>query len=167
MMKSIVLVAHNIRSAHNVGSLLRSADGFGVKHVYLTGYTPYPKGPDDERLPHISKKVDFQIHKTSLDAEHTVPWSHREDIDKLISELAKRYLLVGLEQTPNSTTLNKFKSDDDIALFLGNEIEGIDQSILSKLDTCLEIPMLGQKESFNVAVAAAIALYHLRTASAL
>lgn len=161
-MKNLVVVAHDIRSAHNVGSILRSSDGFGVRHVYLSGYTPYPASPNDVRLPHIAKRVGLRIHKTSLNAENSVTWSHTDDIFELIETLHKDYLLVGLEQAPSSTALPKFKSDNDIALFVGNEIDGVPKDILSKLDRCLEIPMLGQKESFNVGVATAIALYHLR-----
>lgn len=162
-MRRIVLVVHDIRSTHNVGSILRSADGFGVTHVYLTGYTPYPMKDGDTRLPHISAKVSSRIHKTSLNAESSVAWSHTEDIFELIEFLHRDYLLVGLEQTLNSTPLPKFKSTQDIALFVGNEVNGLPEEVLSKLDSYLEIPMFGQKESFNVSVATAVALYHLRT----
>lgn len=161
-MRKIVLIAHNIRSAHNVGSILRSSDGFGVTHVYLSGYTPYPTSANDVRLPHIAKRVSARINKTSLSAENSVVWNYSDDIFELIKTLSKDYFLIGLEQTPSSTALPKFQSDRNIALFVGNEIEGIPEDLLSKLDQCLEIPMLGQKESFNVAIAAAIALYHLR-----
>lgn len=161
-MRKIVLIVHDIRSAHNVGSILRSSDGFGVRHVYLTGYSPYPAGPNDVRLPHIAKRVGTRIHKTSLNAENSVAWSHPDDIFELIETLRKDYLLIGLEQTPKSVALPDFKSKKNIALFVGNEVDGVPKDVLSKLDKCLEIPMLGQKESFNVGVAAAIAIYHLR-----
>lgn len=162
-MQHIVLVVHNVRSAHNVGSILRSSDGLGANHVYLSGYTPYPSSQNDARLPHIAKRVSTRIYKTSLNAENSVAWSHSEDIFGLIETLRKNYLLVGLEQTPSSILLPKFKSNKDIALFVGNEIDGVPKDVLSKLDICLEIPMSGQKESYNVGVATAIALYHLRT----
>src|SRR3989344_1126357 len=109
-MRNIVVIAHNLRSAHNVGSLLRTAEGLGVDHVYLTGYTPYPISRDDKRLPHLSRKVDAQIAKTSLGAEQTLPWSHAEHIERIIDELrGKGFLIVGLEQTPGAQALHKFK----------------------------------------------------------
>jgi 23S rRNA (guanosine2251-2'-O)-methyltransferase len=86
-MRKIVLIIHNVRSTHNVGSLLRSADGFGINQVILTGYSPYPKKVGDERLPHISEKITRQINKTALGAELTIPWSNSQDITGVINEL--------------------------------------------------------------------------------
>ncbi len=162
-MKRIVLIAHNLRSCHNVGSLLRTADGFGVEKVFLTGYTPYPISPDDQRLPHLALAQTKQIHKTALGAEKTQAWFHQQDIITLISDLKQKgYLLAALEQTKNSTTLNGYKGEADIAVIVGSEVGGLTQSVLGLCDQVLEIPMQGKKESFNVASAAAIALYHLR-----
>jgi 23S rRNA (guanosine2251-2'-O)-methyltransferase len=158
----LVLIVHNVRSTHNVGSILRSADGFGAGKVYLTGYTPYPKKADDERLPHLAVKIDRQIHKTALGAEETVEWCYQSKIEELINELKKNgFLVAALEQTPTATLLNKFLPDKKIALIVGNEIDGLDQKTLRLCDAYLQIPMRGSKESFNVAVAAAVAMYQL------
>lgn len=161
-MRSIVLVVHNVRSAHNVGSILRSADGFGAEHVYLSGYSPYPEAKDDTRLPHISKRVAAQIKKTALGAENSVQWTYRDDIAGLINELKKNYQVAALEQTPKATPLQDFKASQDIALIVGSEIGGLEPRVLKLVDLHLEIPMKGQKESFNVAIAAAVAMYSLR-----
>lgn len=166
-MQSIVLIVHNIRSAHNVGSILRSAEGLGIEHVYLTGYTPYPETKNDNRLPHMARRATIQISKTALGAEKSLKWTHSEDVFKLISKLRSNYQLIALEQTPKATPLRDFKSSKNIALIVGSEIKGLDQQILDAVDLHLEIPMFGQKESFNVGIAAAIAMYHLRTADAL
>jgi 23S rRNA (guanosine2251-2'-O)-methyltransferase len=80
-MQEVVLIVHNVRSTHNVGSLLRSADGFGISHVYLTGYTPYPKKDNDERLPHIADKLQRQINKTALGADKNIAWSQSDEIE--------------------------------------------------------------------------------------
>jgi tRNA G18 (ribose-2'-O)-methylase SpoU len=162
-MLKIVLVVHNVRSAHNVGSILRSADGFGVEAVYLTGYTPYPHSKDDERLPHIAKRVSAQIAKTALGADSSVKWRYERDISNLLSRLKKQgFLIVALEQTANSGNLTVFNPPRPVALIAGSEVGGLDDGALNAADVTVAIPMLGAKESFNVAVAAAVALYHLR-----
>lgn len=158
----VVLIADNIRSAHNVGSLLRTADGLGVSHVYLAGYTPYPPTADDKRLPHEQARALSQITKTSLGAEKTVDWSHETDIESLLHQLKKQgYSLAGLEQTDKSVSLHQYTVPAKIGLVVGNEIEGVSEAALKLCDAILEIPMRGAKESFNVVVAAAITLYCL------
>lgn len=157
----IIVIAHNIRSVHNVGSILRSSDGFGVKRVILTGYTPYPKLPNDNRLPHISRKITDQIHKTALGAEQTLTIEHQHTPD-LNSIKNDGYRLVGLEQAERSIALPDYEPTDKIALLLGEEVAGITPDLLHFCDDVLEIPMYGHKESFNVSVAAGIALYSLR-----
>ena len=164
-MRNIVLVAHNLRSCHNVGSLLRTADGLGVAKVFLTGYTPYPQMPDDTRLPHLAQKISRQIHKTALGAEHVVLWQHEENIIKDFEQLkADGFTIAALEQTERSLHLPDFVPPEKIALVVGREVEGIERDILIACDLTLEIPMFGRKESFNVAAAAAMALYHCRFA---
>ncbi|MEX0881268.1 MAG: TrmH family RNA methyltransferase [Candidatus Saccharimonadales bacterium] len=161
--RRLVLVVHDVRSAHNVGSILRSADGFGVNCVYLSGYTPYPAMVNDKRLPHIAKRATEQIAKTALGAEKTFRWRHQADIFELIPKLKKEgYLLAALEQTGRALRLPEFKTKDDIALIVGSEIGGIKPDLLKAVDIHLAIPMLGGKESFNVSIASAVALYHLR-----
>src|SRR4051794_35542335 len=106
-MRVINLVIHNIRSTHNVGSILRSADGFGVNHVYLTGYTPYPEIENDDRLPHLRQKLAQQIKKTALGAENTVAWSHENNADELILKLKQDgFEIIALEQTAGSIPIN-------------------------------------------------------------
>lgn len=164
-MRTIVVIAHDIRSTHNVGSLLRTCEGLSVSHVYFTGYTPYPLRQNDERLPHIAAKLDQQIHKTALDAEKLVPWSHETDVIALLKQLkTDGFSVAALEQTANSQSLPSFIPSNKLALLLGREVEGIDPEILARCDTTLEIPMFGKKESFNVVQAAAMALYHIRFA---
>jgi len=162
-MRSIIVIAHDIRSTHNVGSLLRTCDGVGVEKLILTGYTPYPKKPGDQRLPHLADKITSQIHKTALGAETNLPWEHQENIAKAINKLrAEDYQIAALEQTKNSIALPDFRAPKKIVLILGNEVTGLDSSLLSLTSACLEIPMYGQKESYNVVQAAAMALFHLR-----
>ena len=163
MSGSLVLIAHNIRSAHNVGALLRTCEGLGVEKLFLTGYTPYPTAPGDSRLPHIVRKLDQQISKISLGAEKTMKWEYREDIMGVLGNLKKDgFSIAGLEQQPRSTPLPTFRSPEKLAILLGSEATGIDNELLKLMDLILEIPMAGQKESFNVVEAAAMAMYHCR-----
>ena len=160
-MNQIVLIAHNIRSTHNVGALFRTAEGFGIGHIYCSGYTPYPTFDGDTRLPHISQKLTRQIHKTALGAELLVPFSYHE-IPPIKELKRNNFKMVGLEQHTNSISISSYKSPKKIALLIGEEVNGIADDLLSLCETIIEIPMLGQKESFNVSVAAGIAMYHLR-----
>jgi 23S rRNA (guanosine2251-2'-O)-methyltransferase len=158
----IVVIAHNIRSTHNIGSILRTSDGFGVQKVYCTGYTPYPAQPDDPRLPHLRDKITAQIHKTALGAEATVPITQSDELQPIINALkADGYQLVALEQAENAILLPDFMPPQKIALLLGEEVHGTPQDLLAQCDAVIEIPMMGKKESFNVSVAAGIALYGL------
>lgn len=162
-MRELYVIAHNIRSTHNVGSLLRTAEGLGVKKVYLTGYTPYPMQSGDVRLPHIAEKLTAQIHKTALGAETTVPVAYHENIDEVIDELTNDNVeIVALEQTDTALPLHRFKTPERVALLLGEEVDGISKELLERISTHLVIPMYGSKESFNVSAAAAMALYELR-----
>lgn len=167
--RDIVVIAHDIRSTHNVGSLLRTCEGLGVQHLYFTGYTPYPALPsDDPRLPHIAQKLSKQINKTALGAETLVPWSVAEDIYACLRQLqAGGYEVAALEQTADSVPLPDFQPPQKIALLLGREVEGIAPELLAVCDLALEIPMFGHKESFNVVQAAAMTLYSLRFAPVL
>lgn len=166
-MTELILIAHNLRSSHNVGSLLRTAEGLGVSKVWLTGYTPYPipTREADARLPHVARKTHKQIVKTALGAEGLIDWKHTDDIDKLLRNLRKEsFVIAGLEQAPGSLPLPGYRSPAKLALVVGREVEGLEPEILNLCDLCLEIPMAGRKESFNVVQAAAMALYHLRFA---
>jgi 23S rRNA (guanosine2251-2'-O)-methyltransferase len=162
-MKKIMLIAHNIRSTHNVGSLLRTAEGLGINSIIFTGYTPYPQSMSDSRLPHLATKINNQIKKTSLGAESMVDWRHDDSIQQCIALLhSDGYTVAALEQHTDSVSLPTYKTPDKIALIVGREVEGIEPEIIELCDICLEIPMFGKKESYNVAQAAAMALYHLK-----
>lgn len=158
----MVVIAHNIRSTHNVGSLFRTAEALGCKKLYLTGYTPYPAQKDDKRLPHIARKVSAQINKTALGAEDLIKWQHSENFEDLIGELkGDGYQVCAVEQSKRSVNLSGFIARSKVALILGNEVSGLDQAILNKCDCVVEIPMKGQKESLNVVQAGAIAIYEM------
>ncbi len=159
-MAEIIVIAHNIRSAHNVGSIFCTAEGFGVQKIVLSGYTPYPKIENDTRLPHIADKLTAQIHKTALGAETIVPFTYLETLDLGMLDLAG-YRLIALEQDVRSITLRAYDPPEKIALLLGEEVHGITPELLTQVDEIIEIPMHGEKESFNVSVATGIALYAL------
>ena len=162
-MPKITLLLHNIRSTHNVGAIFRTAEGFEVQQIILSGYTPYPKTTNDPRLPHIADKLTSQIHKTALGAENMVPFRYYESLDEWLSlnNTAKKLPIIGLEQSDRSVMLPDFIPPDEFALLLGEEVRGIESQHLTKCEHVIEIPMRGQKESFNVSVATGIALYGL------
>ncbi len=167
-MVEIVLVIHNLRSCYNVGALLRTADGTGVAKVYLTGYTPYPLTAKDNRLPYIAQKINHRIHKTALGAEQSMPWNYEADVFAIIDRLRMSgFTIAALEQHAAAIVLPEFRVPQKVAVIVGREVEGVEMDILSACDICLEIPMHGQKESFNVAAATAMALYHFRFTSSL
>lgn len=159
-MTDIILIAHNIRSTHNVGAFFRTCDGLGVGRIIISGYTPYPTLENDTRLPHFADKITRQIHKTALGAETTVSFEHHE-LPPIEQLKAKGYTIVGLEQDERSIMLPDYTAPKKVALLLGNEIDGIYPEYRELCDDLIEIPMHGQKESFNVSVAAGIALYAL------
>lgn len=162
-MPEIIVIAHNIRSTHNVGAIFRTAEGFGVQKIILSGYTPYPKLIDsqhDTRLPHIAHKLHNQIHKTALGAEVIVPFEYSE-LPPLEQLRANGFRIVGLEQTVSSIPMPIYRTPEKIAVLLGEEVHGIPDALRTQCDEFIEIPMTGKKESFNVSVAAGIALYHL------
>jgi len=159
-MPEIIVIAHNIRSTHNVGAIFRTAEGFGIKKIILSGYSPYPQIPNDTRLPHIYEKLTSQIHKTALDAEKMVPFEYSE-IPPLKELKTAGYRLVALEQEDRSINLADYEVPDKIALLIGEEVHGIEAELLAQCQDVLEIPMVGKKESFNVSVATGIALYAL------
>ena len=161
-MPDIILIAHNIRSTHNVGSLFRTAEGFGVNKIILSGYSPYPKVTHDPRLPHIYEKLTDQIHKTALGAEDMVPFEYAE-LPALENLREQGYRIVGLEQHDRSISLDQYSAPDKIALIIGEEVHGIESALLDHCEDIIEIPMQGRKESFNVSVATGIALYALTT----
>lgn len=156
-MLNITLILHNIRSAHNVGAIFRSAEGAGIAKIFLTGYTP---APDDQ-----FERANKEIAKTALGAEQMVKWEKTESATDQISKLKKlNYQIVALEQDEKSVDYKKFNppaGGGDVALILGNEVGGIEPEILHICDQIIEIPLRGQKESLNVATAAGIAIFRL------
>jgi 23S rRNA (guanosine2251-2'-O)-methyltransferase len=160
--KHLILIVHNVRSAHNVGSIFRSADAFGVEQLILTGYTPYPLSQNDKRLPHETTAVANKISKTALGAEAYVGWQHQPAIEPVIARLRRAgYTIAALEQTATAQNLSAYKCPARLALIVGREVEGVEPDILKLTDLQLQIPMMGQKESLNVAVAAAVAMYQV------
>jgi len=156
----IVIIAHNIRSVLNLGSIFRTAEGFGVRKIYLSGYTPNWHS----NLPHVRQKMSKQIHKTALGAEEIVVSEYVPDLIAKIAEQKKDgWRIVGLEQDARAILLPDYKPSGKIALLLGEEVGGIENQLRQLCDDLIEIPMRGQKESFNVAVATGVALYDLTT----
>jgi len=145
----VAAVAHRVRSAHNVGAMLRTSDAAGLAHLYLTGFTPTPAHPS--------------VHKTALGAEDWVPWSHHDDVIGLIRRLqAEGYTVVALEQTAAPRPVDRFHASDfPLAFVVGNEVEGVAAEVLAACDAAVEIPQYGQKHSLNVSVAFGIAAYDL------
>lgn len=162
-MRQIILIAHNLRSTHNIGSLLRTADGLGVQKVYLTGYTPYPLASADGRLPHLAQKINRQISKTALGAEDAKNWEHADEVAPVIANLkAQGFAIIAIEQAQAAVSLPDYAPPEKLALLVGREVEGIEPEIVALCDVVVEIPMYGDKESYNVVQAAAMALYHCR-----
>lgn len=163
----IILVLHNIRSCYNVGAILRTAEGLGVKKVVLSGYTP--KVNDDSLLPHLRDKLKHEIHKTALGAEDFLDIYASDDIMKDLQNWHRQgWSVMGLENNIKDTRLKKLgdpkllqQLGNRIILILGEEVDGIDHSLYDMIDSFLEIPMQGHKESLNVSVAAGIALAFL------
>jgi len=162
-----LLILHNIRSIHNVGSIFRTADAAGVSQIILTGYTPTPL----DRFGRERK--DFV--KVSLGAEKSVPWKAAKQLTPVLKKFKKDgYTVLAIEQNKKSTSLFEYvhnlrrsevgtptKASRKVAVVLGNEVLGISPQSLKYADYILEIPMHGKKESLNVAVAAGIALFAL------
>ncbi|MDO8468384.1 MAG: RNA methyltransferase [Candidatus Peribacter sp.] len=150
MQRRIVVLAHNIRSLWNVGSLFRTSDSFNIEKMFLTGYTAAP-----------SRR---EISKTALGAEEFVSWEKAEDPVKVIAKLKKQgFTIVALEQARGAVDLQAYVPPSKACLILGHEVLGVPKELLKLCDAVVHIPMHGKKESLNVAVAAGIALHHIRS----
>lgn len=150
-----IIILDNIRSAHNVGSIFRTADGAGVEKIYLLGCTPSPIDRFGRKQPEIAK--------TSLGASDSIPFECIENMGgkKLIDSLKQEgFTVVAMELTPSSISLYDFVVPQKVCYILGNEVEGVGKELLDLADTVVEIPMSGLKESLNVSVTAGIALFH-------
>ena len=156
----LLLVAVDIRSTYNIGSILRTCDGFGAE-AFFVGICPLPAHEGDTRLPHIVKRAQKAIEKTALGAEQTVSWRYAENLESCLTTLrVEGYQIIAIEQDSQSKNINEVHLDGPKALIVGREVEGLTSIELQACDLICEIPMKGKKESFNVSVAAAIALYH-------
>lgn len=154
----MIVILHNIRSMHNVGSIFRTADGVGITKIYLCGITA---APIDE-----FGKSRIQIAKVSLGAENYVAWEQCKQAWRVIDQLKKeQYKIFALEQAPDAVPHSTIKLSpkqlEKTVLVVGNERNGLPDSILKRADTILEIPMHGAKESLNVSVAFGIAAFSL------
>lgn len=146
----VKVILHNIRSLHNVGSVFRSSDAFGISELILSGYTATPPRPE--------------INKTAIGAEEFMEWQYVEHPKQIINKLKQDgYTIFGMEQTDDSIPLNELDLVQyaKICIVMGNEVTGIDDDVLPLLDECVAIPQFGQKHSLNVSVAAAVMLYAL------
>ena len=167
-MKEIAVLLHNVRSAHNVGSIFRTADAAGISHVYLSGFTPTPTDRFD--------RVQKEIAKTALGAESFIKWKYAKSPSFLIRQLKKEdWTIIGVEQAPRAKDYRTFRPKDRTVFIFGNEVRGISKPLQDACDFLIEIPMRGSmvrqahhprhtkrgKESLNVSVAAGIVLFHL------
>jgi len=144
----ITVVLDNIRSQHNIGSAFRTCDAFLIERICLCGICSVPPSPE--------------IHKSALGAEDSVDWTYFEDTSDAVRSLKEQgYIIVSVEQTENSTSLETFTPDPDAryAVILGNEVKGVRQDVVDMSDFCLEIPQSGTKHSLNVSVATGIVLW--------
>lgn len=144
----LVVVLDNVRSLHNVGSVFRTCDAFRVEAVYLCGITATPPSAE--------------IHKTALGAEDSVEWKYFADATEAVDELQARGTKVfAVEQVANSTMLQNLDTNENerYAVVLGNEVKGVQQTVVDRCDGCLEIPQFGTKHSLNVSVAAGIVVW--------
>ncbi|MFA5328160.1 MAG: RNA methyltransferase [Prolixibacteraceae bacterium] len=146
----VTVVLDNIRSCNNIGSVFRTSDALLIERVILCGITATPPNKD--------------IHKTALDAEKSVPWKYFEETESAIQELKESgYLVFAVEQVVNSILLPDFfpKNDQKLALVFGNEVKGVQQSVVNICDGAIEIPQYGTKHSFNISVSAGIVLWDI------
>lgn len=162
MTRPLRLILHNIRSLHNIGQILRTADGSGVEAVILTGFTPYPRQSDDARPGYIVDRVMAGLAKTALGAELTMPTQYFETLAEGIEcQHKNNYEVVALEQAETATNLLDTRLEAPTALILGNEVTGLTAAELALAAHIWQIPMRGHKESLNVGSAAAVACYQL------
>ncbi len=149
----LVLGLDNVRSALNVGSMFRTADAFALEGLALCGITAVP--------PHR------EVHKTALGSTESVAWRHFPDSLSAVAHYrALGYRIGGAEQAEGSCDLHRFEPESDVPylLFVGNEVDGLGDDLMSELDFCLEIPQYGTKHSLNVAVCAGIVAHHFAAA---
>lgn len=145
----IIIILDDIRSMHNVGSVFRTADAFAVEAIYLCGFTPTPPHRD--------------IHKTALGATESVSWQYFEKLKEGVAAAKdKGYSVAAVEQVHESILLNESTyPKSQLALVFGNEVIGVNKSILPAMDCCIEIPQWGAKHSLNISVSVGVVLWEL------
>jgi len=146
----VVVILDNIRSQHNIGSVFRTADAFRIERILLCGITATP--PNRE------------MQKTALGATETVAWEYFGDVLLAVEQMRKEgYTILAVEQTDGSIPLEQFDPSGSgrIALVFGNEVNGVNESIVKESDGCIEIPQFGTKHSLNISVTAGIVLWHI------
>lgn len=154
-MREVSVLLHNVRSAHNVGSIFRTADAAGVARMYLSGYTPKPV----DRFGRARK----EIAKTALGAEGHVVWEHTSAPRALFVQLRRSgWRIVGVEQDTQARDYRTFRQSAPTLFVFGNEVRGLSHAVRAQCDELIEIPMRGSKESLNVSVAAGIILFSVR-----
>jgi 23S rRNA (guanosine2251-2'-O)-methyltransferase len=147
-----MVLLHNVRSTHNVGSIFRTADAAGVSKILLTGYTPAPT----DRFGRPQK----DIAKTALGAERYLQWEHAKSPMKMIRDLKKEgWVVVGVEQDERAQDYRELDSSMKRIFLFGNEVRGLSKNLRNLCDRIIEIPMHGKKESLNVSVTAGIILF--------
>ncbi len=146
----LCIVADEIRSLNNVGSLFRTADAFRLSHIYLCGTMGCPPHPE--------------IHKTALGAEFSVDWTQADDTLQVVQMLkANGYYALALEQARGSVSLEKLTVPvgQPLVLVIGNEVRGVRQDVVNECDVCVEIPQFGTKHSLNVSVSTGMAVWEI------
>lgn len=149
-----IIFLNNIRSAHNVGAIFRTADGAGVKKIFLGGYSPAPL----DRF----GRIQPEIKKTSLGATETVAWEQVALGDECAALAVLRtegFEVVVIEQTESSISLYDFDVPEKVVYVFGNEVAGVDTDIIALADRVVAIPMQGMKESLNVSTTVGIVAF--------
>lgn len=144
----LIVVLDNVRSLNNIGAIFRTCDAFVVEAIYLCGISTPPPSPE--------------IHKTALGAEDTVAWEYFEDTHNAVDKLKKvGYTVYSVEQVESSIMLDKIQLDKQLkyAVIMGNEVKGVQQSVVDISDGCVEIPQFGTKHSLNVSVTAGLIIW--------
>lgn len=144
----IYVIAENIRSLHNVGSIFRTSDAVRISKLYLCGFSGQP--PRNE------------ISKTALGADKTVPWEYHREVIEVVHKLKKDNIpIIILEHTDSCVEYTALNYPSPLCLVIGNEVEGISEDVVRLADHAIEIPMFGIKHSLNVGVAFGTVLFHI------
>lgn len=146
----LVVVLDNVRSLHNIGSVFRTCDAFRVERICLCGITAVPPHPE--------------MHKTALGAEFTMDWTYVKNAVEAVDNLRNQgYTVYAVEQAEGSTMLHDLQLDKGkkYAVVLGNEVKGVQQTVIDHCEGCIEIPQFGTKHSLNVSVTAGIVVWDL------